>query len=71
MMESFIQKVSLEEYLELRKNLDLNQVDRIDMGNTLSSGLIKIHYKSPQPINYKKQIHIDKKYQPKSIFSNE
>ena len=31
-MELFVQKVSLEEYLELRKNLDLKGVDRIDNG---------------------------------------
>ena len=70
-MGSFVQKVSLEEYLELRKNLDLNEVDRIDIDDVLSSGLVKIHYKSPQPMNYKKHVHMVKKYKPKDIFSNE
>ncbi len=69
-MESFVQKVSLEEYLELRKTLDLNGVDRIGMDN-ISSGLIKIYYKTPQPINYKKQAYMVNKYKPKNIFSNE
>ena len=70
-MELFVQKVSLEEYLELRKNLDFNDIDRIDMSDVLSSGLIKIYYKSPQPMNYIKQFDIVKRYKPKNIFSRE
>ena len=70
-MESFIQKVSLEEYLELRKNLDFNGVDRIDMDDISSSGLVKIYYKNPQPMNYKKQVHMVRRYKSKDIFSNE
>ena len=70
-MESFVQKVSLEEYLELRKSLDLNSVDRIDINDVSSSGLVKIYYKTPQPINYRKQVHIFKKYKPKDMFNNE
>ncbi len=70
-MELFVQKVSLEEYLDLRKNLDLNSVDRIDMDDVSSSGIIKIYYKSPQPMNYKKQVDIVKRYKPKNIFRHE
>ena len=64
-MELYIHEVSLEEYLELRKNFNLNDIDRIDIGNVSSSGLVKIYYKSPQPINYKTQAH---RYKPRSIF---
>ncbi len=70
-MALFVQQVSLEEYLELRKNLDLNGVDRIDMDDVSSSGLVKIYYKSPQPINYKKQIHKYKPNKPINIFNDE
>ena len=61
-MDSYVYEVPLEEYLELRKSLDLNNVDRIDMGNVSKSGFIKIYYKNPQPINYKKQIHTLERY---------
>lgn len=54
-MISFVQKVSVEDYLELRKDLDLNAIDRIDMEDVLSLGIVKIYYKNPQPMNYKKQ----------------
>jgi len=56
-MDVFVQKVSLEEYLELRKNLDFSDVS--------TSGLVNIYYKSPQPITYKNQVHRFKRYQPK------
>lgn len=67
-MNLFSRTISLEEYIEERKTLDFNNVDRIlliEKGDLIS---VKIHYKTPEPIKYNQNLFSTfEKYKSKRI----
>lgn len=71
-MNLFSQTISLEEYLDARRTLDFNNVDRILLIQKEDSISVKIYYKTPEPIKYNQNLFSTfEKYKTKRILSSE
>ena len=69
-MMLFPQIVPLEDYIEKRNSIDLNNVEKITIEEDGDSNFVKIYYKSPQPIKYKDFPNSNIKYPPIRVFES-